>query len=374
MATSNEQIRDDFIRHQVDLLRFARGLGSRLVRLLNKGEPELRAQLKGRIERTARLGFDPGPATTARLRRIEEAYRELMRPTWEDVRSRVRTELDELARMEALFMAATAADSLPVVVALSIPTTAELREIVRQTPINGRPLRDWLGQWARNDRWRVLEQIRIGLLFNETPVQVSRRIFGSRALAGADGARHLTRRGAQALANTAMSSITHQVDQQIYQDNADVIQRELYVATLDSKTSPICRALDGKRFPVNEGSKPPLHINCRSRRVPVFDGDVLGERPAVAATERQLCGLRGDARRRAVKKLVGPVPARTNYEQWLRRRSAAFQDEVLGPARGRLFRRGEVTLDRFVDNQGRQYTLDELRERLPRSVFEAARV
>ncbi len=43
----------------------------------------------------------------------------------------------------------------------------------------------------------------------------------------------------------------------------------------------------------------------------------------------------------------------------------SFQDEVLGPTRGRLFRSGELDLKGFVDNSGQRLTLRNLYERDP---------
>jgi len=59
----------------------------------------------------------------------------------------------------------------------------------------------------------------------------------------------------------------------------------------------------------------------------------------------------------------GQVPKSETYDSWLRKKSAAFQDDILGAEKGALFRRGELPLDRFVDRKGREYTLDELRRR-----------
>ena len=69
------------------------------------------------------------------------------------------------------------------------------------------------------------------------------------------------------------------------------------------------------------------------------------------------------ARRRG-RELIGRVPARVTYNQFLMRQSAEFQDNVLGRTRGRLLRQGDLSVDRFVDyNTGRRFTLDELRVR-----------
>ena len=62
----------------------------------------------------------------------------------------------------------------------------------------------------------------------------------------------------------------------------DVEQYEI-LATLDSKTSPICQEMDGQVFKLSEyeigATAPPFHVNCRSTTCPHFD-DEYGERVA----------------------------------------------------------------------------------------------
>jgi SPP1 gp7 family putative phage head morphogenesis protein len=358
--TSNTQIRDELISHHIQVLRFTKGFSNRMVALLNRAEPELRARLKTRLERIAALGWDPGPATTKRMIRTSQLIRDINRPTFAEINQLVRRELVGLSIAETAFISGVVTDALPVVFEPSIPSPRDLRGIVFARPFEKRILRDWLSTYELGDRRRMMGEIRQGLVFNETPSQIGRRIFGTRALGGSDGVREITRRGSQVLAQTATAAILNGVRSEFYRANKRIIRREQYVATLDSRTTPICQSLDGELFPVGEGPHPPIHINCRSIRVPVVDGRKLGKRPANRATERELRGLRGPARRRAVEKLVGPVPADQNYQTFLRNSPASFQDDVLGPARGRLFRSGELGLDRFVDNSGKRLTLRQL--------------
>jgi hypothetical protein len=58
----------------------------------------------------------------------------------------------------------------------------------------------------------------------------------------------------------------------------------------------------------------------------------------------------------------GQVPAEMNYDQWLRKQPVSFQNEVLGIKKGQLFRAG-LKMDRFVDRQGNELNLSQLRER-----------
>lgn len=365
MPPTNLDIRDALLAHQVQLLRFSKGLSKRIVSLLNKIEPELTRKLKARLDKIAAQGFDPGPATTQRMIRLSRLIRAIQLPTWEAINTLVRTELVGLAVGENVFVAGIITDLLPVKFAPVLPSVQELRGIVFARPFQNRILVDWLATFQLNDRRRMMDQIRQGLVFGETPTQIAKRIFGTQALGGTDGVREITRRGAQTLSQTATSAISNATRQALYKANKRVIPREQYVATLDSRTTPICQSLDGDVFPVDEGPIPPLHFNCRSIRVPLIDGRKLGSRPATPFTEKDLRGLRGPARRRRVAQLTGKVPAKTTYQKWLGDQKASFQDEVLGPTRGRLFRAGEIDLKGFVDNSGDTFTLRQLYDQNP---------
>jgi len=366
MATVNEEIRDQLLAHQVELIRFGKGMSTRITRLLDRAEPELRAVIRARLDRIAHLGFDPGPATTARMIRTSKLIAEISKPTFQEINQLVRRELVGLSIGETQFIAGVFNDTLPVLIAPALPTARELRGIVFARPFENRILRDWLATYRVGDQRRMMDQIRQGLVFDETPTQIGKRIFGTRALGGTDGTREITRRGAQTLAQTATSAISNATRQEFYKKNRRFVKSEVYTATLDSRTTPICSSLDGQIFPVGEGPIPPIHINCRSIRVPVVDGRRLGTRPSVAATERQLRGLSGPERRRALDRLVGRVPAETTYQQWLGQQTVGFQDEVLGPTRGILFRKGEIDLPGFVDASGGRHTLRELYDIDPR--------
>lgn len=367
MATTNEEIRDELTRHRIGLIRYGNGFARRITAILNRAEPELRIKLKARLDRIARLGYDPGPATTERMIKTAALVKELNDPTFADINKLVREELVALARGETVFMSGVISESLPVIYPVALPSPRQLRGIVFARPIESEVLAQWLRRYQVNDQRRIMDEIRQGLVFSETPTEISRRIFGTRALNGTDGAREITRNGAQTLAQTATAAIANGVYQELYGQNKRIIKSEIYVATLDSRTTPICRSLDGQTFKVNDGPIPPVHFNCRSVRAPVIDGRRLGNRPANAATERQLRGLRGAQRRAALDKLVGRVPAETTYQQWLGQQTASFQNEVLGPTRGILFRRGEIDLAGFVNDKGKQFTLRQLYDTNPGS-------
>ena len=59
----------------------------------------------------------------------------------------------------------------------------------------------------------------------------------------------------------------------------------------------------------------------------------------------------------------GQVAAETAYGEWLKKQSAARQDQVLGPVRGKLLRDGGLTVDRFANDKGVWLSIEQLRER-----------
>ncbi len=78
------------------------------------------------------------------------------------------------------------------------------------------------------------------------------------------------------------------------------------VATLDSRTSEICRKLDGKHFPMEDYqagvTAPPFHVYCRSTTVPYFE-DVYGTIGKRAARDGE-------------KGKTYYIPADMDYQEW----------------------------------------------------------
>lgn len=134
---------------------------------------------------------------------------------------------------------------------------------------------------------------------------------------------------------------------QTYTANSGIVQAEKFVAVLDSATTITCASLDGTIHPIGEGPHPALHWGCRSIRVPIVQQGVALDLPGGRRTAE---GVR-------------PVSARLTYGGWLKKQPEAVQDEVLGVERAKLFRSGKVSIQRFTDDTGKVYTLEELAER-----------
>jgi len=91
-------------------------------------------------------------------------------------------------------------------------------------------------------------------------------------------------RAAQRLVRTEASHIQNEASFDAYRASG-VVKKYEFLATLDSRTSSICRSMDNMVFPLSEKeigvNFPPLHSNCRSTTVPYFDDEIdPGERIA----------------------------------------------------------------------------------------------
>ena len=84
---------------------------------------------------------------------------------------------------------------------------------------------------------------------------------------------------AQRLIRTELNYISNKGTMQAYKDTG-ILEQYRYLATLDSRTSDICREMDGKIFDIKEAkvgvNQPPLHPYCRSTTIPHFEDDEIG--------------------------------------------------------------------------------------------------
>jgi SPP1 gp7 family putative phage head morphogenesis protein len=155
------------------------------------------------------------------------------------------------------------------------------------------------------------------------------------------------------IVRTSVNQVANEASNRVYESNQDITKKYKYVATLDSRTSAICRALDGRVFEYGKGPKPPQHFGCRSTIVPEIDYEGLGFEPPRPG-------------KRAAK--GGLVDADTNYGQWLLDQGTARQQEVLGSKAPyfRMLARKHGARDamaKLVRDDGSELTLKQLQSR-----------
>lgn len=347
--TANELIQQGLIRHQTGIVQVSGHLRNSINSLVDASLVDVRQLMTERLNKIDARGIDYGPKTTKRLQTFERTLIALLDPTYDKMATLVKKEVSEIAENEIVYLSNLLQSSLPVQVNFALPTEAQLRAIVFSRPMQGRLLKSWVSDWASADRRRIMEQMRIGLVLGETNPQIRRRVLGSAKLGGSDGVRNITKRGADFLTRTVTNAVANNARQLFYKENTDLIKKEVYSATLDSRTTLQCAGFDGSIYKVNKGPIPPIHGRCRSTRIPAIEGIDLGKRPAVRARRKELDGLSQKARRERIRELTGTVPSKISFEKFLRSQDRQFIDEYLGKTKGALFVEGKLPLARFTD-------------------------
>lgn len=377
--TANEALFDAMVRHQIYTLRLSSEVRNKIEKLLNQTEADIAEKIRDRLRNSK------GLSSSMEVRRMEtliRVIRNIRTKAWSQITETWVEELKEIAKAEPELLQSFITTTNPVVVDTVLPQARLLSTIVTARPFEGRTLHSWAKTIAADDIRRIESAVRIGMVAGEPSDVIARRVVGTARLKGADGVTEITRTQAAGITRTAVNFVANEARAEFLMANSDLFQEEQYVATLDSRTTPVCRANDGELFKVGKGPRPPLHWNCRSIRVPVLYGEALGNRPAKPSTQRMLLrefaaleGIKATSRdalprgmksafdkfeRRRVRELTGQVPGSTSYQQWLKRQSKEFQDDVLGKTRAKLFRDGGLQLDKFVNRAGDQLNLKEL--------------
>ena len=210
---------------------------------------------------------------------------------------------------------------------------------------------------------RFSQVVRQGLLTGEPTQDIAKRLVGSLEFGErARNVRQLIAAGGQAtavadnqvlaLVRTSVNQVANTASQQVYEANQDITKRYRYVATLDTRTSSICRALDGREFEYGKGPMPPQHFNCRSTTVPIIDPDILP--PSKTATRASQ---------------AGQVPVNESYGQWLAKQPLPVKARALGASKVAYFDKLSAkygpkdAIAKLVRDDGSELTLDQLRAR-----------
>jgi SPP1 gp7 family putative phage head morphogenesis protein len=211
--------------------------------------------------------------------------------------------------------------------------------------------------------------VRNGLLTGETTFDIAKRLIGilqfgeepsminrtlKKIIAAGGQSTSIADNQIMALVRTSINQVANAASMAVYEANQDITKKYQYVAALDTRTSAICRALDGQEFEYGKGPMPPQHFNCRSKVVAVIDYENLGFTPPPEGT-------------RASKD--GQVDANINYGQWLKDQPRSVQEEVLGKDKVVYFNKlaekhgARDAMAKLVRDDGSELSLDDLRKR-----------
>jgi len=384
-------------RNAIDLNRYSNSVARRIINAYNDIIIDAVNQLRTIDELAA-------PVKAARLRGILAQLKESL-ATWSgDATELTAAELQGIAQLQSEFVTDQLAKALPIgardavrtveispqfaqsvvttdptqinVVALSddlfaavqgAPQTFALTAAQGATITlpNGEVVSKAFRGIAVDQAERFNQVVRQGLLTGEPTPEIAKRLIGNLQFGErARNVRQLIAAGGQAtavadnqimaLVRTSVNQVANSASQQVYEANQDITKKYRYVATLDTRTSSICRALDGREFEYGKGPMPPQHFNCRSTTVPVIDYKELGFDPPPTG-RRAAAG--------------GQVPADKTYGQWLADQDLPTKAKALGAGKVAYFDKlskkyGPTNaIAKLVRDDGSELTLNQLRAR-----------
>jgi SPP1 gp7 family putative phage head morphogenesis protein len=388
MSTANDEFLSMTIEHSIGVERYKAQIIRQINTLLAESKSDLEDVLYRRLAKiVADGGFDNGPKTTERIRVMMAEIEKVRGGSYSRVRDLLWEDLPKLATYETEWQRSTLLEVLPVEIDMAMPTAELIKSAVFAQPFQGAVMEDWVAGMEVADLDRIKRQIQIGVVEGKTVGQMVTEVVGGAEDAGV---LEVSRKGAESVVRTAVNYTVNAAREEVWKQNKDIIKGLRWLSVLDGRTSTLCASRDGNIYPVSSGPRPPAHWNCRSSMVPVIDGmNVVMDRPSVADTRRPAernRAFRAEARANAgdswkdmtmaernaamkqvkqkwVEDKIGHEPSKLTYEQWLRKQSDSFQAEVLGVDKSKLFRDGKLPLDKFIDNSGHEYTLNQLRER-----------
>lgn len=374
---SNQKFQDNITSHQIGILRLSTQQANKINKILSESDEDLKKEL---INAFIEFGVLSTAIYLKNKKKIDKRINSIVKSrtkTWKTIRKDFMKDFDELVEYESDFTRRIFEKSYGVEAQKSDPNIKE----ARKRPIQGRTAEEWVNGLAAGDLSRVKQAVLTGITSGLGTRALARSVFGTKSANGSDGVTQISRNAVNSITRTVNVGATSFAREDFFLSKAEPNVK--WVSVLDSRTTAICQSLDGKIYSLNEGPRPPAHIGCRSIVTMFFDGDALEtySRP----TKRTETSLRSEASKlndkfselskkeqnefiennksKLFKNMAGKVPAETTYAEWLKRQNKTLQQEALGVKRQELFSTGKISLDRFVDKTGRQYTLKELKKR-----------
>lgn len=345
MPSLNTLLAHHIVDQSITLLRLSAGLKHDVMGLLNVLESELIGKLAG----TKLTAFND-----ARWRSMMSAVSELTGATFDRAGALTQRVVQGVMEFAVRDVANTVRGLIGIDLLGRTNNVKWLTDVAKNSLTQGATNAQWWNKQNQELVFRFEQQVKLGMIANETTDKIIARIRGDGEAAGV---LFQTRANAAALAQTAVAEGANDARLAMYRRNADIIRGVQQISTLDERTTEICIAydlaawdldgnpIDGNKLPFNGG--PPRHWNCRSTLAPIIKSS------AELGTDVEISeGTRAS--------MDGQVSEKTSFGDWLETKSPEQQDAILGKGKAQLWRDGKITLRELLDQNGRPLTLEQL--------------
>lgn len=322
---AEKQVEGLLIENEISIYRFNAHLRQRFLRKLSVLERSITAKI-------AEKGIET--LTRAELKLLLKKIAELVDNTYIQAGNEVISQTNQLQEIEAEIITDIYNSSYGQTVLTAPEQTSTIPLLIA-----GVALADWFVKQSGDLKFKLNGAVRQASM-NEKPTPDI--IYDINAHLNA------SKRNAETLIKTAVSQARSNAHAAIKKENQSALIGEQHISVLDAKTSVICGARSGlvwdlEKNPVGHQvsyAVPPLHPNCRSYL------------KLLTKSWREL-GLDEDE--------INEKQGNLTYEEWLKGKTPAEQDQILGKGKADLWRRGVITFSDMLDQSGRPLTLEELR-------------
>lgn len=360
-----DRIHEAMIGLETDLLRYDAGVRRKIRNLLKQLEKDLVSEIS-----TSQID-ELSPFQKSRLQRLLSAAEMRIKDSYANAKSMMDDELRGLVQVsdQGLVMAMNEAVGASLFQPVNW-TADQLAAITSDTLIQGAPSSAW---WSRQSDDLVKsfsDQMRMGMLRGESIQEMVWRVVGKKAgpkNPATAGIMKTARRNAEALVRTSVITVNNDAHLVSFQANADILNGIEWISTLDSRTTPQCRALDGKRWDLNYKPVghslpfpgPTAHWNCRSGQIPwtktweQLAKEAGGDTKLAKELDKIPVGRRAS--------MGGPVSGDLTYEKWFGGLNSTTQQEILGPGKYSLWKSEKLSFADMLNFDGTPLTLTQLK-------------
>ena len=343
----NTRIALSYLRHMVFVERLQNGALKRFLKALLDTQKEIISVLSANYPGIP-TGTDTFGALTqaqiARLNNINQQITVILEASKVTLEHAFRLELEEFAAREGPMLINLINGQIPpstgIVLRFDPVSFADVERMIN-TPLGGMTYSERLARNYGDAVSRIKASLTDSLMRGETVKQATDRL----KLVLGDALIHRT----EPLVRTEFARVAIQTNLAAMRQNEDVLKGLVWLSSLNVNVCPICRRLHGRELPLDTKLKPPAHPNC----VCVLSPSVKNYRDL---------GLTDEDIPDDLKYLFtgSPPELPLDFDEFLEMQPAAFQKQMLGPARYKLFKKGVSTKDMATDT--RILTIDEIEQ------------
>ena len=379
MSILIESYEDHYYTHAISLKHMETSMKRRVSGFLKIMEQDILSQMEGKgLQYKGLIG---GVNREARLNAMLQQVRETISTNFIDIQRDSKGFLSDFVSTEAIDQVDLMNSAIRMPLYSVVLTPNAITTLVDTSLIRGAVMSNWWKKQEANTQNRIISQIQLGFAEGEGINEIRERLIGKptgkweqiivngkkrRVYERVGGIVTVSQREADALARTAVQTLSGQVRTKIYEQNDDIVDQVESVATLDARTTPLCSSYDNLRW-TQKGHNPvghskryystPRHWNCRSTHIPVM---VELEELEKKAREAGI-----DIPQSMRASIDGPQPAMRSMDDWLKKKPPEFQRKLLGSKnKVKLFRDGKMSLRDLTDDMGEVLSFAQIKKRL----------